>query len=197
MNSDLQIWQMFQVGHEASFKILFERYNSLLYNYGFKFTQDDAIIEDSIQELFVKLWSNKDNLNTEISVKNYLYKSFRRILVKNIEQSLRRVNATTSSIDHLPFTIELPHEVSMIKRERILEIKDKLDQALSHMSPRQREVIHLRFFEELTYPEIAIIMGLSTKDTYKLYYRAMDSLKKYYGKFGLLILIHFLNQLKM
>ncbi|MEJ5146440.1 RNA polymerase sigma factor [Sphingobacterium sp. MYb388] len=197
MNSDLQIWQMFQVGHEASFKILFERYNNSLYNYGFKFTQDNAIIEDSIQELFVKLWSNKENLNNDVSVKNYLYKSFRRTLVKNIEQIVKRNNAVNSSIEHLPFTIELPHDVSMIRKERVLEIKDKLDQALSRMSPRQREIIHLRFFDELTYAEIANIMGLSTKDTYKLYYRALDNLKKHFGKFGVLVLLHFLNQVKM
>lgn len=197
MDSDLQIWQLFQVGHEASFKVLFERYNQPLYNYGFKFTQDNAVIEDSIQELFVKLWSNKENLNTEVSVKNYLYKSFRRILIKNIEQNIKRAHVTNSAIEHLPFTIELPHDVSMIRKERVLEIKDKLDQALSNMTDRQREIIHLRFFEELTYAEIASIMGLSTKDTYKLYYRALDNLKKHFGKFGVLVLLHLLNQVKI
>ncbi|MEN5085593.1 sigma-70 family RNA polymerase sigma factor [Sphingobacterium faecium] len=197
MDSDLQIWQLFQVGHEASFKVLFERYNQSLYNYGFKFTQDNAVIEDSIQELFVKLWSNKENLNTEVSVKNYLYKSFRRILIKNIEQTIKRAQVTNSAIEHLPFTIELPHDVSMIRKERVLEIKDKLDQALSNMTDRQREIIHLRFFEELTYAEIASIMGLSTKDTYKLYYRALDNLKKHFGKFGILVLLHLINQVKL
>lgn len=187
---------MFQVGHEASFKVLFERYNQLLYNYGFKFTQDNVVIEDSIQELFVKLWSNKENLNSEISVKNYLYKSYRRILVKNLEQMIKRDQVTTTSIEHLPFTIELPHDVSMIRKERVMEIKSKLDQALSKMSARQREIIHLRFFEELTYAEIANIMELSTKDTYKLYYRALDSLKKHFGRFGVLVLLHLLNQVK-
>lgn len=197
MDSDLQIWQLFQVGHEASFKVLFERYNQSLYNYGFKFTQDNAVIEDSIQELFVKLWSNKENLNTDVSVKNYLYKSFRRNLIKNIEQTIKRAHVTNSAIEHLPFTIELPHDVSMIRKERVLEIKDKLDQALSNMTDRQREIIHLRFFEELTYAEIASIMGLSTKDTYKLYYRALDNLKKHFGKFGVLVLLHLINQVKL
>ncbi|UPZ36352.1 sigma-70 family RNA polymerase sigma factor [Sphingobacterium sp. PCS056] len=197
MDSDLQIWQLFQVGHEASFKVLFERYNQSLYNYGFKFTQDNAVIEDSIQELFVKLWSNKENLNTDVSVKNYLYKSFRRNLIKNIEQTIKRAHVTNSAIEHLPFTIELPHDVSMIRKERVLEIKDKLDQALSNMTARQREIIHLRFFEELTYAEIASIMGLSTKDTYKLYYRALDNLKKHFGKFGVLVLLHLINQVKL
>ncbi|MEN5194547.1 RNA polymerase sigma factor [Sphingobacterium faecium] len=197
MDSDLQIWQLFQVGHEASFKVLFERYNQSLYNYGFKFTQDNAVIEDSIQELFVKLWSNKENLNTDVSVKNYLYKSFRRNLIKNIEQTIKRAQVTNSAIEHLPFTIELPHDVSMIRKERVLEIKDKLDQALSNMTARQREIIHLRFFEELTYAEIASIMGLSTKDTYKLYYRALDNLKKHFGKFGVLVLLHLINQVKL
>ncbi|MNR65987.1 RNA polymerase sigma factor [compost metagenome] len=64
------------------------------------------------------------------------------------------------------------------------------------MTARQREIIHLRFFEELPYTDIAEIMGLSTKDTYKLYYRALDSLKKHFGRFGLLVLLYLLNQLR-
>ncbi|OJZ00436.1 sigma-70 family RNA polymerase sigma factor [Sphingobacterium sp. 40-24] len=196
MNSDQQIWKMFQVGHEPSFKILFERYNKLLFNYGFKFTQNEEIIEDSIQELFVKLWCNKDSLSSDVAVKNYLFKAFRRTLIKKIEQSFRRADVTKSSVDYLPFTIELPHDLSMIRHERALEIKSKLDQALMQMTARQREIIHLRFFEELPYDEIAEIMGLSTKDTYKLYYRAIDSLRKHFGAFGLLVLLHILNTLR-
>jgi RNA polymerase sigma factor (sigma-70 family) len=196
MNSDQQIWQMFQVGHEPSFKILFERYNQLLFNYGFKFTQDEAIIEDSIQELFVKLWCNRENLSTDGAVKNYLYKAFRRTLVKKIEQSLRRTEVTNSSVDYLPFTIELPHDLTIIRQERATKVRDRLDQALQQMTARQREIIHLRFFEELPYTDIAEIMGLSTKDTYKLYYRALDSLKKHFGRFGLLVLLYLLNQLR-
>ncbi|WP_433902676.1 RNA polymerase sigma factor [Sphingobacterium puteale] len=196
MNSDQQIWQMFQVGHEPSFKILFERYDRLLFNYGFKFTQNEAIIEDSIQELFVKLWCNRDNISAHVAVKNYLLKAFRRTLVKKIEQSVRRTDVTNSSIDYLPFTIELPHDLSMIRQERATEITNKLEQALHQMTARQREIIHLRFFEELPYTEIAEIMGLSTKDTYKLYYRALDRLKKHFGRFGLLVLFYLLNQLR-
>ena len=196
MNSDQQIWQMFQVGHEPSFKILFERYNQLLFNYGFKVTQDEVIIEDSIQELFVKLWCNRENLSTDVAVKNYLYKAFRRTLVKKIEQSLRRTEVTNSSVDYLPFTIELPHDLTIIRQERAMKIRDRLDQALQQMTARQREIIHLRFFEELPYTDIAEIMGLSTKDTYKLYYRALDSLKKHFSGFGLLVLLYLLNQLR-
>ncbi|WP_293884830.1 MULTISPECIES: RNA polymerase sigma factor [unclassified Sphingobacterium] len=196
MNSDQQIWQMFQVGHEPSFKILFERYNHLLFNYGFKFTQDEEIIEDSIQELFVKLWCNRETLSVDVAVKNYLFKAFRRTLIKKIEQSMRRADIAHSSLDYLPFTIELPHDLSMIRQERAQEVRDKLDQALQQMTTRQREVIHLRFFEELPYDEIAEIMGLSTKDTYKLYYRALESLRKHFGTFGLLVLLHILNELR-
>ncbi len=196
MNSDQQIWQMFQVGHEPSFKILFDRYNQLLFNYGFKFTQDEVIIEDSIQELFVKLWCNRENLSTDVAVKNYLYKAFRRTLVKKIEQSLRRTEVTNSSVDYLPFTIELPHDLTIIRQERAMKIRDRLNQALQQMTARQREIIHLRFFEELPYTDIAEIMGLSTKDTYKLYYRALDSLKKHFSGFGLLVLLYLLNQLR-
>ncbi len=46
------------------------------------------------------------------------------------------------------------------------------------MSPRQREIIHLRYYEEMEYDEIAVIMQLSVSSTYKLVYKAIDTAQK-------------------
>lgn len=196
MKDELQWWEMFRVGDEASFKHIFERYQSLLFNYGYKFTQDEDVIDDAVQELFVKLWYNRENLGDTASVKNYLLKSFRRILTRKLERANRFFSLQHMASDSLPFDIELPHDVDMMRKERLEEIRTQLALALQKMSARQREVIHLRFFEELSYEEISDIMGLSVKDTYKLFYRAMDSLRKYMGPIHLLALLALVAHLR-
>lgn len=193
MKNELDWWHLFRLGDEAAFKLLFEHYSPLLFNYGYKFTQEEGLIEDSIQEFFLKIWYNRDSINDTASVKNYLYKAFRRTLTAHIERSNRKRNIPVES---LPFDIELPHDTKIMRRERLEEIKTQLEEALLKMTARQREVIHLRFFEELSYEEIADIMGLSVKDLYKLFYRAMDSLRKHVAVFNLLAIFALLAESK-
>ncbi|MBE8719682.1 RNA polymerase sigma factor [Sphingobacterium pedocola] len=196
MEDESQWWEMFRMGDETSFKRIFERYQSLLFNYGYKFTQDENLIDDCVQELFVKLWYNRETLGATASVKNYLFKSFRRMLSRKLERANRFFSINTLTSEKLPFDIELPVDVDLMRKERLAEIQQQLALALDKMSPRQREIIHLRYFEEMTYEEIADVMGLSVKDTYKLFYRAMDSLRKYIGKVNLLALLALIGHLK-
>ena len=186
-------WEKFRAGDEQSFKLIFERYNTVLFNYGYRFTKDEALIDDSVQELFVKLWYNQVNIGCTPSVKNYLLKSFRRILVRKIDYGVRFLSLKQFDDEHLPFHIALPHEVDFIRKERLAEIREQLATALAKMSPRQQEIIHLRYYEELSYEQVADIMSLSIKDTYKLFYRAMDSLRKYVSRNNLLALLLILS----
>jgi len=54
----------------------------------------------------------------------------------------------------------------------------KLIDALNQLTPRQKEVIYLRYFEELDYEEIATIMDITIKATYKLRARGLDILRQ-------------------
>lgn len=179
MHNQNVIWNTFRYGDETAFKIIFDQFYDQLYNYGHKFTIDTFIIEEALQDLFVKLWKNKDNLGETGSVKNYLYKAFRRVLLRKLDYA-PRLQLFAGSDENVPFMIEPGHDNSLIQSEGLAEIRLKLVQALEKLSPRQREIIHLRYYEELEYEEIAGIMQLSVSGTYKLLYRAVDSLKAHF-----------------
>lgn len=187
MTDELTLWEEFRLGIECSFKSLFDTYYQQLFNYGRKFSRDEEIIEDCIQELFIKLWRNRDTLGATSSVKNYLYKAFRRILFRKLSQAGRF--SPLSEAPELPFEIELAHDHVMISRERLSSIRIQLERALEKMSPRQREIIHLKYFEDMSYEEIAEILNLSTKSTYKLLYRAIDSLREHLSPINLLMIL--------
>ncbi len=188
MKEDLILWEEFRLGIETSFKTLFIHYHAQLFNYGHKFTSDDELIEDVVQELFIKLWRNRESINNTPSVKNYLYKAFRRIIVRKLTYNSRFTSLSSDDKD-LPFQIELSHDHKMISDERLQSIRRQLNKALEQMTARQREIIHLRYFEDMSYEEIAEVMDLSTKSTYKLLYRAIDSLKEYISPINLLALL--------
>ncbi|NLR67615.1 sigma-70 family RNA polymerase sigma factor [Chitinophaga varians] len=187
MQDERDIWDAFRSGDESSLQAVFDKYYAPLFNYGHRFTADDHLIEDALQELFVKLWKNRESIRETGSVKNYLYKAFRRVLLRMLEAQQRKY--TFSVPDDWPeLPQELAYEHTMISRERLEKISRDLATALGKMTPRQREIIHLRYYEEMEYEEIAVLMQLSVSSTYKLVYKAIDTLRQYLSKTDLLIL---------
>ncbi|MBS0028338.1 RNA polymerase sigma factor [Chitinophaga sp. 22321] len=188
MQDDKDIWEAFRSGDESSLQIIFDKYYAPLFNYGHRFSADDHLIEDALQDLFVKLWKNRDSIKDTNSVKNYLYKSFRRVLLRILEVQQRKYSFAVLDEWSEPGG-EMAYDQTMISRERLEEIRGNLLAALEKMTPRQREIIHLRYYEEMEYEEIAALMQLSVSSTYKLLYKAIDTLRQYLSKTDLLILL--------
>lgn len=187
MKDDKHIWDDFRFGDEAAFKFIFETYHHPLFNYGHKFTADDHVIQDALQNLFVKLWKNRGSIRETGSVKNYLYKSFRRILLRMLDLRHRKYEFS-ALIEDTEWSNRLESEQYNVSRERLDDIRVNLARALEKMSPRQREIIHLRYYEEIEYDEIAVIMQLSVSSTYKLLYKAIDTLRNHLSRSDLFLL---------
>lgn len=187
MTDDKDIWDAFRSGDESSLQLIFDNYYTPLFNYGHKFTPDDHLIEDTLQDLFVKLWKNRDTIKTTGSVKNYLYKSFRRTLLRALD--VHQQKHSFSILDQwLDADQELAYDETMISREEAAKIRENLSRALLQMTPRQREIIHLRYYEEMEFDEIASLMDISVSSSYKLLYKSIDVLRKHLSKKDLLIL---------
>ncbi len=56
--------------------------------------------------------------------------------------------------------------------------KQILENSLNQLSARQREILYLKYFDELTFPQIADIMQIDLKSTYKLMYKALAAIKQ-------------------
>lgn len=174
----VRLWTAFKSGDWDAYTSLYHAYFRLLNNYGYKFTRDVNLIEDAIHDLFVNLWANRENLGNPVSVKNYLYKSVRNLLFRKIRNQLRFSDLTESD-EHVPFEVSFDHQ--MILNEDQLRIQDTLKSVLSQLPPRQREIIYLRFYDGLSYEEIADIMGINVSSTYKLLYKALENLQQSLG----------------
>jgi RNA polymerase sigma factor (sigma-70 family) len=77
----------------SAYKTFYIEYFKKLFNYGRKFTLDNAHIEDAIQEVFLDLWAKKHKLKHINSVNSYLFSSFRYILFKKLKTESKIVNS--------------------------------------------------------------------------------------------------------
>ncbi len=172
------LWNAFKKGDWEAYTSLYHVYYRLLSNYGYKFTKDIDLIEDAIHDLFITLWTNRDNLGNPISVKNYLYKSIRNILFRKIKSASRFSNLHEDD-ESIPF--EVSYDQQLILNEDEARVQQIIKDVLHQLPARQQEIIFLRFYDGLSYEEIADIMCIHVSSAYKLLYKALDNLQQSIG----------------
>ncbi|MBC8985322.1 sigma-70 family RNA polymerase sigma factor [Pedobacter sp. N36a] len=180
-------WQSFKAGHADAFEYLYRNYASALYNYGSKFSQDKDLIKECIQDLFVGIWTRRASLGNPEHLKNYLFKSFRHLIFKKAFQ-LQNFETYDEANDNYAFQISLNVEEAMIDGEHRINVSAQLNLAMAKLTARQREAVFLRFYEQLSYEEIAEVMDISVKASYKIMARALGFMKENLSKDDLMLL---------
>jgi RNA polymerase sigma factor (sigma-70 family) len=181
----IDLWKKFKAGDWGAYTSLYNIFFAQLNNYGVKFSADTTLIEDAVHDLYVKLWTSRANLGDPVSVKNYLYKSFRNILFRKMKTQDR-----FTRLDHTDEPDQF--SVAFSSAQMNMENKDLRNQLISiikELAPRQQEIVFLRYYEGFTYEEIAEIMGIELSSAYKLLYKALDSLHKILGPGSLILMI--------
>lgn len=172
-------WDAFVKGDEHIFSMVYDTFFNALYNYGCKYTENTELVEDAIQDLFVRFWKNRAHLNEPPSLKNYLFKAFRNHMSDRLKAAGRYVLDDFG--DQHPFALVPSVEDDQIIMENLEITKSKLSAAMIRLTDRQREAIFLRFYEEFSYPEIADMMGITVKATYKLMARSIEVVREGLG----------------
>ena len=174
MNSadqDITLWESFRKGDKEAFSSLFRQHYESLVRYGCKFTNNTSVLEDAIQELFIELWQSRSSTPVA-SVRAYLLKSLKYKLLKAYRQTRTTVPMTDTDG---PF--EWSHESFLIAGEEDADKKRRLLKALSALTARQKEIVYLKYYQNLSYDEVSEIMNINYQAARNLLYQAIRSLK--------------------
>ncbi|MEO3403404.1 RNA polymerase sigma factor [Mucilaginibacter sp. CAU 1740] len=122
------------------------------------------------------MWTSREGLGNPASVKNYLFKSLRSIIFRKLQSKSRFVDLDGETNHQVPFEISFDHHI--IAGEEEYELQQKIKAHVKALPARQQEIIYLRFYEGLSYEEIADIMEINISSTYKLIYKAFNNLQE-------------------
>jgi len=167
-SSGRQLWKQFIDGSQSAFEQIYYEHVNQLYDYGVRLSKDSQLAEDCIQDLFSDLWKKRDDLPQVAAVKSYLLVALKRRLYRKLANQQKISQAT----DDAPTRFD-PYLDEQILEETIIALKH----AFENLSDKQKEVIYLRFYNQLSYGEIAGIMDVQVKAIYKLTARALQSLR--------------------
>jgi RNA polymerase sigma factor (sigma-70 family) len=173
---DLKIWNAFRQGSREALDYIFKQHASNLFAYGTRFTKDQELVLDCIQDLFVELWNRRQSLSETNSIRFYLLKGLRRRIARTINGA-KRLEAIADDAQYLEEKMNFSVEHFLVLQETDQSRKASLKRAMESLTKRQRESIYLKFFQGLNNEAIASVMSLSEPSVSTLVSQAIKALR--------------------
>jgi len=183
--TDASLWLSIKKGDEEAFRLLFDRYNAVLYSHVLNKLKDEDESQDIVQDIFVGLWEKKDVIEAG-NIGGYLFTAARN-KVLNIIKHRKVIDRYENDFKHFMGLYASNNvENTLYKRE----LEAIINAEVAALPPRTREVFELSRRSFLTHREIADQLGISTQ-TVNDHIKA--SLKILRTRIGVILLIIWLN----
>ena len=177
---DIIILKALRNNDEAALNYLFTNYYNRLVRKGLKNGYGMEIIEEAIQSVFIDVWKYRQTLGEIESFEAYLKSALIKRLSKATPKSF--ITGSDENLDNdLTLSVDAYEQV-LISQENRDEKRQLLANALEELTPRQKELIVLRYFEEMSYSEITNKTQLQTDSIYKTIHEALKRLRIILGK---------------
>ena len=151
LEKDILLWREMKDGSRVAFQELFDTHSDRLFDYGLTITPERELVKDCVQDLFVTIWTNRENISVARSVKYYMFFSLRRLILKKVGRAKRFFSL--SAFNNLGFVTDVCDQ-SFFKAEAFASYRTILLSAVDDLPARQKEIIFLKFYEDLKNDEI-------------------------------------------
>lgn len=144
-------------GDDITFERVYKHFLKPLHRYAINMLKDENLAKGMVQNVFLRLWERRSKLSLSGSIQAYLYRSVYHECLNYLRHEKVKMNYQ----DHLSYTMKSKNEEG--SSMELLDLKEKLQQALDVLPERCRTIFQLSRFEELKYQEIANELGISIK----------------------------------
>lgn len=155
---------------EAKFSLLFDKKYNKLFNYSFKILGKKDISEELVQETFIKLWENFENINqSDRSLDSFLTVSLKNKIIDHYRKNKtreRHINLYTSSNN---FLVDIDSK---------WEIHQQIDIIYNTLHTKTKEIFHLSRNKGLSYKEISTQKEISIKTVESHISQALKAFRK-------------------
>jgi RNA polymerase sigma-70 factor (ECF subfamily) len=160
-------------GDREVFRQLFDRYHNILYTLSFRMLRDSDKAKDVVQDVFIKLWNNREKIAVTQSLEAYLKRSVVNTTLNVIENDKR----------HSFLSLFNPSNVSAVDLHKNTTIDDaaelerSIDQAIVALPTRTRAVFVLVRLEQMSYDQVSESLQISNKAVEKEMMKALRLLR--------------------
>ena len=168
------LFNAFRSGDVAAFSKLYDLHVGMLYNYVYKLTTDMELLKDCIQDVFIKIYNKRTELDAVQNIKSYMLISLKN---KLCDESRKRIHLSDVAVDELDVISPDNVETNYLAVEKEKQNSDFIARMLNKLSPRQRKAIELYYIEEYKYEDICIELQMNYQSVRNLIHRGMLKLR--------------------
>ena len=167
--TDADLSRAISASDAAAFKALYYRYYEPLYLFLWRRTHDRETALDLAQELFVRVWNNREKLDASQSLKAYLFKIAHNLLIDHFRKK---------GVEQTYFAADPPEEASVVSEADDFELRENIESAIASLPTPVRQVFQMSRFDGLKYHEIAAALEISVKTVEARMSKALATLRE-------------------
>jgi RNA polymerase sigma-70 factor (ECF subfamily) len=165
-------------GDAAALGEIFSEYGVRLCAYAYRWTQSREIAEELVHDVFLSIWTHHEQWEIQTSVKTYLFRATHNRVLNFLRSRgvQHRFELTDVETDQ-SFVSKRPEQADELMHRA--ELHDAIREAIDALPEKTREVFLLNREQELTYAEIATLLGVSSKTVEYHMGRAFAGLRRH------------------
>lgn len=160
-------------GNEEDLEQIFNRYYRYLVVTAYQLLHDDNQAQDQVQDLFFGLWTKREQLKVDGSLKAYLRKA---VVNRCIDELRRKKRKGTTSDEALPY--QASHHANADSQMEAGELQQLINKAVDSLPDRCRAIFALSRFQQMSNREIATKLDISVKTVENQMTKALRHLRQ-------------------
>lgn len=156
LNNEKEVLAALRAGSYEAFEQLYDRYNRPLLGNLIKLLKAPDLAAETLQELFVRLWNYRSNIDPEKPIKGYLFRIAENLVADLYRRAAKDKEMQSYFLAHMQEAYEHIETNLYSKENRLI-----LHHAIEQLPPQRKQVFKLCKLEEKTYKEVSEILGIS------------------------------------
>ena len=173
---DNELLQQFKAAatKEKGFTGIIKKYQEKLYWHIRRMVIDHEDANDVLQNMFIKVWNALDNFREDSQLYTWLYRIATNESLTYIEQQKKRKSVSLSDVEN-----GLSNKLKADKNYDSNKIEWKLQLAMQQLPEKQRVVFNLRYYDEMPYQQMSLVLETSEGALKASYHHAVKKIEDY------------------
>jgi RNA polymerase sigma-70 factor (ECF subfamily) len=179
------LWNAVRLGDEKAFDFLVKEQYPNLCNFANRILNNLPEAEEVVQDAFVKLWQNKDQIDLKNSLKSYLYQAVHNLAINKLDYlktNKFKPNKTVSQEQWLHIHNSYTIDDTTVQMLEATETEALINKAIDKLPEKCREVFLLSRYDLLSYEEISDKLQLSQNTIRVQIFRALEFIQAFIKK---------------
>ncbi|MCF1713716.1 sigma-70 family RNA polymerase sigma factor [Flavihumibacter sp. RY-1] len=154
---DYQLIALLNGGSEYAFQLLFDRYRGRIYRVGIEYLKSPALAQDVVQDVFMKLWFERENIKNNQPLEGWLFTVARNQIINQLKKVANHWKALQRKAGEEVEEIE-PQVFQDLDKSYYQQV---FQEVLNELSDTQRQVYQLVRVQRLSYAQAGEQLGIS------------------------------------